>query len=79
MVTLRLSDEEYGGLQERANLANTTLSQYVRDCINGTSINNGVELQKAATTLCQIYIELVERKIDPNDNILEVLNHLCQI
>lgn len=79
MVTLRLSDEEYEKLQESANLANTTLSQYIRECINGTTIDNGVELQKAATMLCQIYIELVRRKIDPNDDILEVLNQLCQI
>lgn len=78
-ITVKLSDNEYKKLKYSIDKENTTISQYIRDCINNIDPRNGRDLQEIATKLCKIYIELTMMKSDENEKIMEGLSRICQI
>lgn len=77
-VTIRFSDEEFNELQQKVNLENTTVSQYVREYIKGVPSIGGKDIQIAATKLCEIYIELSKLGLDKNEDIMKGIDRLCR-
>lgn len=78
-ITIRLSDNEFEKLQKSANLENTTVSQYIRERINGVEPKGGRGIQTAVEKICEIYIELNKIKSDDSEKIMEGMDKLCQI
>lgn len=78
-ITVKLSDSEYKKLKHNIDKENTTVSQYIRGCINNIEPRNSKDLQSIATKLCEIYIELSKKNLNENDDIMEGIYRLCQI
>lgn len=78
-ITIRLSEDEFEKLQKIANLENTSISQYIRECINGVEPKGVRDIQTAVEKICAIYIELNKIKSDDSEKIMEGMDKLCQI
>lgn len=66
-------------MQKSANIENTTVSQYIRERINGIEPKGGRDIQTVVAKICEIYIELNKIKSDDSEKIMEGMDKLCQI
>lgn len=78
-ITVKLSENEYKKLRHSIDNENTTISQYIRDCISNTEPKNSKKIQEIATKLCKIYVELSMLKSDESEDIKKGINRICQI
>lgn len=78
-ITLRLSDEEYCKLDNDAKRVQTTTSQYIRALISNHTPKQNSHKQEIATLICELYIMLTGKGVNPCDPLMEELNRLCQI
>lgn len=79
LITFKLSEDEYKKLKHNVELENTTVSQYIRECINGIGPSNGKDLQMIATKLCEIYVELSKKNLDKCNDIMKEMDKICRI
>lgn len=79
VITCRLTDEEYQILKTKASTAGANTSQYIKSLISGNdNPTNTGQLQKLASTLCELQILLVAEHLDRSTSISAVVNSLWQ-